>query len=102
MNGEVTTWCGTGWTGQPSVWMQDGRTHVAFGAYDKAVHFVDGETGEDILTPFPTGDIIKGSVTIDPDGFPLLYSGSPRQLYHVLALDRGEAMESCGRCRRTR
>ena len=93
VNGEVTTWCGTGWTGQPSVWVQDGRTHVAFGAYDKAVHVVDGETGEDILTPFPTGDIIKGSVTIDPDGFPLLYSGSRDNSYHVLALDRGEAME---------
>jgi outer membrane protein assembly factor BamB len=93
VNGEVKTWCGTGWTGQPSVWVQDGRTHVAFGAYDKAVHVVDGETGEDIFTPFPTGDIIKGSVTVDPDGLPLLYSGSRDNSYHVLALDRGGAME---------
>ena len=35
-----------GGPGQPSVWEQDGRTWVAFGAYDKAVHFLDGETGE--------------------------------------------------------
>ena len=28
-----------------------------------------------------------------PDGFPLLYSGSRDNSYHVLALDRGEAME---------
>ena len=26
--------------------------------------------------PFQTGDIIKGSVTIDPDGYPLVYTGS--------------------------
>ena len=62
-------WCGTGWTGQPAVFERDGRTWVAFGAYDRAVHFVDAATGQDILPPFPTGDIIKGSVTVDPDGF---------------------------------
>jgi hypothetical protein len=93
VNGVSKTWCGTGWTGQPSVWNADGRTYVAFGAYDKAVHVVDGVTGKDIYTPFPTGDIIKGSVTIDPDGFPLLYSGSRDNSYHVLALDRGESMQ---------
>lgn len=74
--GETKTWCGSGWTGQPAVFERDGRTWVVFGAYDKAVHFMDGETGEDILPPLPTGDIIKGSVTIDPDGYPLVYTGS--------------------------
>ena len=80
----------------------DGRTWVAFGAYDKTIHFLDAETGEDLIPPFPTGDIIKGSVTIDPDGFPLLYSGSPRQLLPHLAIDRGEpdgAVEALGRRR---
>ena len=52
------------------------RTWVVFGAYDYGVHFLDAATGEDILPPFPTGDIIKGSVTVDPDGFPLVYTGS--------------------------
>jgi hypothetical protein len=33
------------------------------------------------------GDIIKGSVTRDPDGYPLLYSGS-RADFHILAMDR--------------
>ena len=32
-----------------------------------------------MLPDFPTGDIIKGSVTVDPDGFPLVYSGLARQ-----------------------
>lgn len=83
------TWCGSGWTGQPAVFERDGRTWVVFGAYDKAVHFMDGETGEDILPPLPTGDIIKGSVTVDPDGYPLVYSGSRDSYYHVIAIDRG-------------
>jgi hypothetical protein len=83
-------WCGSGWTGQPAVFERDGRTWVVFGAYDKAVHFMDGETGEEILPPFPTGDIIKGSVTIDPDGYPLVYTGSRDNYYRVIAIDRGD------------
>lgn len=88
VGGESKQWCGTGWTGQPAVWEREGRTWVAFGAYDKAVHFVDGETGERLVGDFPTGDIIKGSVTVDPDGYPLLYTGSRDGRYRVLALDR--------------
>jgi hypothetical protein len=91
--GETTNWCGTGWTGQPAVFERDGRTWVVFGAYDRAVHFVDAASGEDILPPFPTGDIIKGSVTIDPDGYPLVYSGSRDNSYRVLAIDRLQATE---------
>lgn len=90
---ETRVWCGSGWTGQPSVFEEDGRTWVVFGAYDTDVHFLDGETGEDILPPFPTGDIIKGSVTIDPDGFPLVYSGSRDNRFHVIAVDRPEPVE---------
>ncbi|MGH8982573.1 MAG: PQQ-binding-like beta-propeller repeat protein [Acidimicrobiia bacterium] len=91
--GEVTNWCGTGWTGQPAVFERDGRTWVAFGAYDRAVHFVDAATGVDILPPFPTGDITKGSVTVDPEGFPLLYTGSRDGFFRVLAFDRAEPTE---------
>ena len=87
-------WCGSGWTGQPAVFERGGRTWVVFGAYDKAVHFMDADTGEDILPPFPTGDIIKGSVTIDPDGYPLVYTGSRDNYYRVIAIDRpGRAVE---------
>ena len=39
--GNVRTWCGTGWTGQPAVFEREGRTWVVFGAYDWKVHFVD-------------------------------------------------------------
>jgi outer membrane protein assembly factor BamB len=90
---EVREWCGSGWTGQPSVFERDGRTWVVFGAYDRKVHFVDYDTGEDIIPPFETGDIIKGSVTVDPNGLPLVYSGSRDNRMRVIAFDRPEPTE---------
>lgn len=93
-NTQCKQWCGSGWTGQPVVYQRkDGITEVIFGAYDRHVHFVNAATGQPTRNPFPTGDIIKGSVTIDPDGFPLLYFGSRDNKYRILALDRGEAVE---------
>lgn len=87
---ETTEWCGTGWTGQPSVFERDGRTWVVFGSYDHKVHFVDFDTGEAILPPYPTGDIVKGSETVDPDGYPLVYAGSRDDRLHVVAFDRSK------------
>lgn len=86
-------WCGSGWTGQPAVFERAGRTWVVFGAYDRKVHFLDAATGRRILPDFPTGDIIKGSVTADPDGFPLIYVGSRDNYYRVIAIDRGRPTE---------
>lgn len=89
--GETTVWCGMGWTGQPAVWERDdGVTELIFGAYDGAVHFVNAETGENTRPEFQTGDLIKGSVTIDPDGYPLLYTGSRDNKLRIIALDRAE------------
>ncbi|HRK09071.1 MAG TPA: PQQ-binding-like beta-propeller repeat protein [Pseudobdellovibrionaceae bacterium] len=91
---QCSTWCGSGWTGQPVVWERpDGITEVIFGAYDRQVHFVDAQTGRPTRAPYPTGDIIKGSVTLDPDGFPLLYFGSRDNKYRVLALDQEPVRE---------
>jgi PQQ-like domain len=85
--GETKQWCGAGWTGQPTVLERDGRTWLIFNAYDGAVHFVDALTGEDILKPFVTGDIIKGTVSVDPDGYPLVYTGSRDNFFRVLSID---------------
>jgi len=87
------TWCGTGWTGQPALFRLDGRLWAVFGALDGAVHFLDAETGTPLLPKFQTDDIIKGSVTIDPDGFPLVYTGSRDNKYRVIAFDNGEPRE---------
>ena len=92
--GETAVWCGMGWTGQPAIWERaDGVTEMIFGAYDRNIHFVDTETGQDLRPRFSTGDIIKGSVTIDPDGYPLLYSGSRDNYLRIIALDRDEPTE---------
>jgi hypothetical protein len=94
VGGETTTWCGSGWTGQPVVWERTDRvTEVIFGAYDKSVHFLDGDTGEQTRPSFPTGDIIKGSVSLDPDGYPLLYTGSRDNKLRAIALDRDRPTE---------
>jgi len=93
VGGEVINWCGTGWTGQPAIFERADRTWVALGAYSRNVHFLDYVTGERLLPDFATGDIIKGSVTIDPDGFPLLYTGSRDNFYRVIAFDRDEPVE---------
>ncbi|HJR92605.1 MAG TPA: PQQ-binding-like beta-propeller repeat protein [Acidimicrobiia bacterium] len=94
VGGETTTWCGSGWTGQPVVWERpDDITEVIFGAYDKSVHFLDADTGEPTRPSFPTGDIIKGSVSLDPDGFPLLYTGSRDNKLRAIALDRERPTE---------
>lgn len=91
VGGERTVWCGLGWTGQPVVYERaDGTTELIFGAYDRSVHFLDAESGTDVRSPFVTGDIIKGSVTLDPDGYPLLYFGSRDNKLRILALDRDE------------
>jgi outer membrane protein assembly factor BamB len=94
VGGQDKVWCGSGWTGQPAVWNRpDGITEVIFGAYDAKVHFVDAATGDRVRPDFAMGDIIKGSVSLDPDGFPLLYAGSRNPRYRIIALDREEPTE---------
>ncbi len=85
--GVTREWCGNGWTGQPVVYEHAGVTEIIFGAYDKSIHFVNAETGENTRPPFQTGDIIKGSVTLDPDGFPLLYFGSRDNKLRIISLN---------------
>jgi outer membrane protein assembly factor BamB len=93
VGGQTRGWCGTGWTGQPTLFRLDGRLWSIFGALDGAVHFLDAETGQPLLDRFQTDDIIKGSVTVDPDGFPLVYTGSRDNFYRVISFDQGEPVE---------
>ena len=87
-------WCGTGWTGQPIVWdRDDGITEVIIGGFDGLVYFLDGDTGEQTREPFRTGFQIKGTGALDPDGYPLYYTGSRDGYFRVLALDREPVAE---------
>ena len=92
-HGEIVRWCGTGWTGQTAVFERNGRTWLVFGAFDNNVHFLDAATGQQLLPPFETGDLIKTSVTIDPDDFPLAYFGSRDNYFRIVAFDRAEPTE---------
>ena len=91
--GQTGLWCGTGWTGQPAVVDRKGTTWVVFGAYDGAVHFVEASSGVRLLPDFTTADIIKASVTVDPDGFPLVYIGSRDDSFRIVAMDRAVPTE---------
>lgn len=84
-------WSGVGWTGQPLIvnWPEEVRRHMNFydppgpslelivGALDGQVHFFDAETGSRSRPPLamPARNPIKGTVTIDPRGYPILYVG---------------------------
>lgn len=93
VGGNPKNWCGSGWTGQPAVFHppgDDASWWIGFGAYNRRVNFLDPATGAEVYPAYATNDIIKGSITIDPDGFPLMYTGSRDGFYHVVAMDRAE------------
>jgi len=84
-------WSGVGWTGQPLLveWPETTRRYMNFkkqpgpareiivGALDGQVHFFDADTGSESRKPLPTPGRypIKGTVSVDPRGYPLLYVG---------------------------
>ncbi len=105
---------GAGWTGQPSIvkWDQDmlemmnvykefkkkdNLVEVIYGSLDGSVYFLDLETGKKTRDSIYIGGPIKGSVTIDPRGYPLLYVGqgipdhSPIG-YRIFSLLNGEML----------
>jgi outer membrane protein assembly factor BamB len=92
--GQVKVWCGMGWTGQPLIVERKDRRWAIFGGYDGHIHFMDAMTGQRILPDLETGDIIKGTPTMDPDGLPLVYSGSRDNYLRVIAIDRPGAAET--------
>ncbi|MBR4236770.1 MAG: PQQ-binding-like beta-propeller repeat protein [Clostridia bacterium] len=85
-------WSGVGWTGQPVLVRWDKQTRsimnlktefknksslieVIYGTLDGNIYFLDAETGKYTREPINLGFPIKGSVSVDPRGYPLLYVG---------------------------
>lgn len=91
-NGSIDTWTGVGWTGQPAIVMWDEKTRnimninpnkkekenlkeVIYATLDGKIYFFDLEDGKPTRDPINIGYSTKGTVTIDPRGYPLLYTG---------------------------
>lgn len=83
---------GAGWTGQPAIvkWPDELRskmnikkefkykenlTEAIYASLDGNIYFLDIETGEETREKIHIGNPIKGSVSVDPRGLPLLYVG---------------------------
>jgi outer membrane protein assembly factor BamB len=90
--GGIDNWTGVGWNGQPAVvqWENDVRNNmnivtakknkqdlkeVIYATLDGNVYFLDLEDGKDTREKLNIGAPIKGSLTVDPRGIPLLYVG---------------------------
>jgi hypothetical protein len=90
--GSIDNWTGVGWNGQPSIVQWDKEVidnmninkekkgkenlkEVIYATLDGNVYFLDLEDGKDTREKLNIGAPIKGSVTVDPRGIPLLYVG---------------------------
>jgi len=90
--GGIDEWTGVGWNGQPSIVQWDksvikdmnikpekknkeGLKEVIYATLDGNVYFLDLEDGKETRNKINIGAPVKGSVTVDPRGIPLLYVG---------------------------
>ena len=90
--GVVRRWTGVGWSGQPAIVQWDievqrlmniypekrERTdliEVIYGALDGYIYFFDLKTGQPTRDRISVGNPVKGGVTVDPRGYPILYVG---------------------------
>ncbi len=90
--GQIDSWTGTGWTGQPLIvqWpdevrpvlgvsetykTKEGFVEVIYPAMDGYIYFYDLESGARTRDPINVGVVMKGTACLDPNGYPLLYVG---------------------------
>lgn len=90
--GALDNWSGVGWNGQPSIvrWPEalrqamnlydekkekDGLTEVVYATLDGNIYFLDLEDGSETRDRISVGFPMKGSISVDPRGIPLLYAG---------------------------
>lgn len=100
-------WTGAGWTGQPLIvqWddsmrqimnlypdkkMKNGLVEVIYPTMDGKIYFMDLDDGTPTRDPIDMGFIVKGTASVDPRGYPLLYVGQG------IGMGRGESWDySC-------
>lgn len=91
VSGDGSVWPGAGWTGQPLLvnWPEATRkamgfapefanknlTEVIYPTFDGHIYRMDLETGKATKAPIDSTWGFKGTGSIDPRGYPLLYTG---------------------------
>lgn len=91
IRGEGSYWPGAGWTGQPLLveWPaetraalgldagfdRDGFVEVIYPVFEGKIHRLDLATGAVTRPPLEVGWGFKGTASVDPRGYPLLYAG---------------------------
>lgn len=92
LNTSMGTWTGTGWTGMPIIVQWPEETRKVLGVYDEYknkdgfveviyctmdghIYFLELETGKATRDPINLGVVTKGTASLDPRGYPLLYTG---------------------------
>ena len=90
--GGIDSWSGVGWTGQCSIVRWPAETvrimniydekkqkadlvEVIYATLDGKIYFLDLDDGSATRDPIVIGAPIKGSLSVDPRGYPLLYCG---------------------------
>jgi outer membrane protein assembly factor BamB len=75
------TWKGSGWTGQPLMVKEKGKTYLIHGSLNHDLRKIDAETGE-VLWSYEFPDAIKGTGVLwqDPDSGLMIIQGSRRGL----------------------
>lgn len=91
--GDLNSWSGCGWTGQPLVMHWDAETRAIMNLYedkkekedlveiiyatlDGYIYFLDLDDGTPTRDPLWIGHNFKGAGALDPRGYPVLYVGS--------------------------
>jgi outer membrane protein assembly factor BamB len=66
-DGKAVTWSGTGWTGQPTLVIEQGVPYLLIGGYDHGLRKIDARDGK-VVWRYEHNDVIKGTNTvfIDP------------------------------------
>lgn len=97
--GASSYWSGNGWTGQPLLveWPKETRqimnmydwakeaeslVEVIYPSMDGYVYFYELQTGQKTRDALNMGYVYKGTGTVDPRGYPLLYIGSGLNSYN--------------------
>ncbi len=104
--GRLDKWTGVGWNGQPAIieWDYDllqkmniteekkskrALKEVIYSTLDGNVYFLDLEDGKQTRNAIDIGAPIKGSVSIDPRGYPLLFVGQGIDTVHEKEVEIG-------------